>query len=108
MPPATDEEDIAYYFPDPQSCVLFYYAYFSAVSFNLRRPNDITTFGKSFSESFLNFAITLNPSSADSSDVTPPWGLWMGGTEMLFNVTEAGAPDIHSVTTSDALLKRCE
>ena len=70
---------------------------------------DISTFGKSFSESFLNFVMTLNTTLKwDSLDITPDWRLWMGATEMLFNVTEAGAPDIHSVTTSSALLNRCK
>ena len=77
-----------------------------------RRENalkDITTFGKSFSESFLNFVLTLNPTLKwDPSDITPTWELWNGITEMLFNVTEAGAPDIRLVRTSSALLERCE
>ena len=70
----------------------------------------ITAFGKSFSESFLNFVLTLNPTMKwDPSDVTPTWDLWNdGNTEMLFNVTETGAPDIRSVRTSSALLERCE
>ncbi|KAF8801557.1 alpha/beta-hydrolase [Phlegmacium glaucopus] len=69
----------------------------------------ITTFGKSFSESFLNFVMTLNTNFKwDSSDITPTWRFWQpDATEMLFNVTEAGAPDIRSVTTSSALLERC-
>ena len=78
----------------------------------LRRANalnKITTFGKSFSESFLNFVLTLNTTSKwDSSDITPTWEFWNGITEMLFNMTEAGAPDIRSVRTSSALLERCE
>ena len=82
------------------------------VSFcRLNSLNDTTTFGKSFSESFLNFVMTLNPNSKwDSSDITPTWELWndASNTEMLFNVTDAGAPDIRSVITSNALLERCE
>ena len=71
---------------------------------------NITTFGKSFSESFLNFVLTLNTTLKwELSDVTPPtWELWNGINEMLFNVTDAGAPDIHMVRTSSALLERCE
>ena len=71
-----------------------------------------TTFGKSFSESFFNFVLTLDPTMKwDPSDITPAWELWNdggGNIEMLFNVTEGGAPDIRSVRTSDALLERCE
>ena len=77
----------------------------------MRRANiNITAFVKSFSESFLNFVLTLNTTMKwDPSDITPTWELWNdGNTEMLFNVTEAGAPDIHSVMTSSALLERCE
>ena len=85
---------------------------FSLFFFFLYRSNalnNITTFGKSFSESFLNFVLTLNPTLKwDPSDITPTWEFWNGVTEMLFNVTEAGAPDIRSVKTSSALLKRCE
>ena len=87
--------DLLFYFPEA----------FTGVS-----PPLVTTFGKSFSESFLNFALTLNTTMKwDPSDITPTnWELWDGINEMLFNVTESGAPDIHSVTTSSALLERCE
>ena len=44
----------------------------------------------------------------DISDITPTWQCWQhDATEMQFNVTAAGVPDIHSVTTSSALLERC-
>jgi len=93
VPPGFHGQDGAFYFPEVANAS---YA--------------ISTFGKSFSESFLNFVMTLDPNMKwNSSNITPFWGLWTAGdTEMLFNVTEAGAPDIHSVTTSSALLKRCE
>ena len=79
----------------------------------MRRAHiNITTFGKSFSESFLNFVLTLNPTTMKwdpSDDITPPnWELWNGDNEMLFNVTEAGVPDIRPVMTSSALLERCQ
>ena len=77
--------------------------------FGCRANIKITTFGKSFSESFLNFVLTLNTTMKwDPSDVTPNWGLWNGVNEMLFNVTESGAPNIRLVRTSSALLERCE
>ena len=74
---------------------------------------DITTFSKSFSESFLNFVLTLNATSKwdtdPSSDVTPgDWEMWNGVNEMLFNVTEGGEPDIRLVRTESGLLDRCE
>ena len=58
----------------------------------------------------MNFVLTLNATMKwDPSDVTPSnWELWNGVNEMLFNVTESGAPDIRPVRTSIALLERCE
>jgi cholinesterase len=86
---------------------LIYHFFFS---FCCRLNINITTFTKSFSESFLNFVLTLNTTLKwDPSDITPPtWELWNGANEMVFNVTEAGVPDIHTVRTSSALLERCE
>ena len=112
VPPASHAEDVAFYFPvpfvnfaiAPSPMVLFTF-------FNLYSGHQdvITTFGKAFAESFLNFAIFLNPNVKwDLSNITPPWGLWDGNTEMLFNVTESWSPDIHSVTTSTAVLERCK
>jgi hypothetical protein len=82
---------------------------FTIFYFWCRANLNITTFIKSMSESFLNFALTLNTTLKwDPSDITPNWEMWNGVNEMLFNVTEAGAPDIRPVRTSRALLKRCE
>ena len=103
VPPGLHAMDFLFYFPET-FVLLFAGVFPSLVS------TTITTFGKSFSESFLNFALTLNTTMKwDPSDITPTnWELWDGINEMLFNVTESGAPDIHSVTTSSALLERCE
>ncbi|KAF8150917.1 Alpha/Beta hydrolase protein [Crassisporium funariophilum] len=96
VPPGGHGNDVSYYFPSSMNA------------------NGIPAFGnpafdKSFSESFLNFAITLNTNAkTDPANITPAWGMWEGATEMLFNRTEAGAPDIRAVRTSGALLKRCE
>ena len=66
-------------------------------------------FEKSFSESFLNFVRTLNPGiKFDKANITPLWHTWNGANEMLFNRTEAGAPDIRQIKTSSDLLERCE
>ena len=109
MPPGLHAQDTPLVFPT--GFVLFL-AYFSMHLINLRRAhalNDVTTFSKSFAESFLNFVLTLDTNIKwNTADITPTWKLWNGTNEMLFNVTEAGVPDIHSVTTSSALLKRCE
>src|SRR5271154_1085474 len=102
MPPGLHGEDVPYYFPE--SFVFLSFLFSPDSQFNLRSANDlsdISTFGTSFSESFLSFVISLDPNVKwNSSNITPTWGLWMDVTEMLFNVTEAGTPDIHSVTTS--------
>ncbi|KAG6374867.1 hypothetical protein JVT61DRAFT_3372 [Boletus reticuloceps] len=63
-----------------------------------------------FSNSFLAMAISLNPSDKyNASDVTPAhWNAWTSGyTEMLFNVTSSGEPNIYTYTTAAALLNRC-
>ena len=83
----------------------------SLFSFWSRANINITTFSKSFSESFLNFVLTLNATSKwdPSSEITPGnWGMWKGVNEMLFNVTEDGEPDIRLVRTESGLLDRCE
>ncbi|PPQ80632.1 hypothetical protein CVT25_001638 [Psilocybe cyanescens] len=65
-------------------------------------------FLNAFSESFQNFVISLNTNvKTDPTNITPFWKLWNGANEMLFNRTDAGVPDIRAITTSDALLKRC-
>ncbi|KAF8869963.1 Alpha/Beta hydrolase protein [Infundibulicybe gibba] len=65
-------------------------------------------FGKAFSESFLNFVLSLTPDiKYDPTTITPKWNTWEGSTEMVFTRTEAGAPDIRAIKTSNALLERC-
>jgi cholinesterase len=72
-------------------------------------PYANSQFDASFAESFLKFALSLDPNAKfDSADITPHWALWQGSNEMLFNRTEGGDPDIRVVDTSNALLKRCE
>ena len=108
VPPGFHGTDFPFYFPE--SFVFFYLLLLLGFHFtNPREHINITTFGESFSESFLNFVLRLNPNIKwDPSDITPTWELWNGNTEMLFNVTEAGDPDIRAVKTSSALLERCE
>ncbi|KAJ7446375.1 Alpha/Beta hydrolase protein [Mycena latifolia] len=68
-----------------------------------------TAFIDAFAQSFTSFAISLDPNiKVDSTTITPPWRKWsFGQTEMLFNKTDADAPDVRPVRTSDALLERC-
>ncbi|KAJ7819328.1 hypothetical protein B0H13DRAFT_2453378 [Mycena leptocephala] len=44
-----------------------------------------------------------------NATITPAWGKWdVEQTEMLFNQTVDDVPLVEPVTTSDALLKRCQ
>jgi hypothetical protein len=74
------------------------------------RPYDNADFVKSFVQSFMNFIISKNPNTKfDATNPTPTWKNWSSDhTEMLFNQTTAGEPDIRAVSTDPGLLKRCE
>jgi len=57
----------------------------------------------------MDFAMNLNTNAKhDPTNITPPWQLWAGSNEMLFNMTAAGAPVVQPVKTSTALLDRCK
>ncbi|KAF8869965.1 alpha beta-hydrolase [Infundibulicybe gibba] len=91
VPPANHGDDIFYYFP-------------KAGTPRFANPD----FSKAFSGSFLNFVLSLSPDiKSDPTTITPKWDAWEGSTEMVFNRTEAGNPDIQAMKTSSALLKRC-
>ena len=64
-------------------------------------------FVKSFIQSFMNIIISKNPKiKFDSTDPTPTWNKWSSDhTEMLFNQTTVGKPDIRAVSTDPGLLK---
>ena len=92
IPPAIHGDDLPYYFPNGAQPA-FANADFQAA----------------FSGTFLNFAISLDPSVKwNILDITPPFPKWSGSVEMLFNKTETNTPDLRTTTTSEALLKRCE
>jgi hypothetical protein len=63
-----------------------------------------------FVQSFTSFAISLDPNvKVDNATITPAWSKWdVGQTEMLFNQTVGDIPLVEPVTTSDALLERCQ
>ena len=67
-------------------------------------------FDKAFAEAFLDFAISLSPNVKwDSTNGTPSFVQWVESqSEMLFNKTAGGAPDIRRFQTDSGLLKRCE
>jgi len=85
--------DVVYYFPGT-----------STPSF------DNTAFIDAFAQSFTSFIINLDPNiKVDPTTITPPWATFnISNTEMLFNKTAAGVPVVQPITTSDALLERCQ
>ncbi|KAJ7149788.1 Alpha/Beta hydrolase protein [Mycena crocata] len=93
IPPGLHGNDGAYYFPGTST-----------------PPFNNTTFINAFAQSFTSFAISLDPNvKVDTATITPHWNVWNNGnTKMLFNRTEAGQPVVHPITTSNALLGRCE
>ncbi|KAJ7122163.1 Alpha/Beta hydrolase protein [Mycena epipterygia] len=92
IPPALHDRDIPYYFPSRST-----------------PPFDNTAFIDAFAQSFISFAISLDPNiKVDPTTITPTWDLFgVGNTEMLFNKTDAGMSVVHTITTSNALLERC-
>ncbi|KII89685.1 hypothetical protein PLICRDRAFT_52847 [Plicaturopsis crispa FD-325 SS-3] len=96
IPPGTHGVDVSYYFPSRTGLP--------------SPPFNNVSFIKSFSQSFDSFAIALNPNAKfDSQDITPAWAAWTDAnpTEMLFNATANGDPNIHAFMTDQALLERC-
>lgn len=72
-------------------------------------PYNNTDFINSFSKSFLAMVISGDPNvKFDPTDRTPNWKTWnIGATEMVFNETSTGQPEILAATTDLDVLKRC-
>ncbi|KAF9000855.1 Alpha/Beta hydrolase protein [Cyathus striatus] len=83
--------------------------YFTSMNANGIPPFDNAAFDTAFPDSFIDFAMTLNPNLKHNQvDVKPFWSTFnKGDTEMLFNKTDSNMPVIHTFSTSSALLKRC-
>ncbi|THV01054.1 alpha/beta-hydrolase [Dendrothele bispora CBS 962.96] len=67
-------------------------------------------FIKAFSQSFLSFAMSLDPNvKFDRTNILPRWDRYtLGHPAMIFNRTEDGtAPDIHESVADRGLLDRC-
>ncbi|KAJ7056825.1 Alpha/Beta hydrolase protein [Mycena amicta] len=91
VPPAQHGNDVLYYFPTIAT-----------------PPFNNTDFINAFAQSFTSFIIHLNPNVKISPTITPQWATFnAGNTEMLFNMTAAGTPQVQSITTDSKLLKRC-
>ncbi|KAG2068865.1 alpha/beta-hydrolase [Suillus decipiens] len=91
IPPGLHGNDIPYYFTS-----------------DLPSYNN-SQFITSFSNSFMAMAMFQTPDQRYTpGDITPSWSSWQDGlTEMKFNKTFAGAPDVHTFKTDNALLERC-
>ncbi|KAJ7627839.1 Alpha/Beta hydrolase protein [Mycena polygramma] len=100
IPPAFHVVDAEYYFPS----LLVDFPEIVIPIFNN------TAFIDAFAQSFISFAISLDPNiKLDPSTITPKWSRWNAGkTEMLFNKTDTDLPLVWAARTSDALLKRCQ
>ncbi|KAJ7036784.1 Alpha/Beta hydrolase protein [Mycena alexandri] len=62
-----------------------------------------------FAQSFISFAISLDPNTKIDPTMTPTWNQWKEGeTEMVFNKTEDDVPLVKAIKTSDSLLERCQ
>ncbi|KAH8113786.1 cephalosporin esterase [Phellopilus nigrolimitatus] len=93
VPPGTHSSDYYYIFPSSGSPPI---------------PN--AQFSASFTGSFLGVVKSLNPNVNPlfPNSITPQWNQYVfGNTEMLFNITQAGEPDIRAFRTDTGLLERC-
>jgi hypothetical protein len=93
IPPGLHANDVLYYWPS-----IFPPAYQN------------TAFINAFAQIFTSFAISLDPNvKIDPATITPHWNKWdVDHTEMLFNKTDADVPVVKPMTTSNALLERCQ
>ncbi|KAF5361010.1 hypothetical protein D9756_005128 [Leucocoprinus leucothites] len=101
IPPGGHAQDIVYYFPSFPSEMIP-----GGVP-----PFNNPTFINNFAQSFLNFAMNLDPNVKwDPKNTVPRWARWNEEdvTEMLFNKTDSGEPVFHSIRTSGDLLERCD
>ncbi|KZP26485.1 alpha/beta-hydrolase [Athelia psychrophila] len=91
IPPGDHGDDIPYYFT------------------SMGPPYNNTDFVNSFSKSFLAMVLAGDPNvKFDPADRTPNWKTWsVGATEMLFNETSTGQPEILSTSTDPGVLTRC-
>lgn len=68
-------------------------------------------FQASFAGAFMSIVKSADPNVHPPvpNIITPHWSTFdIGHTEMLFNMTESGQPEITPISTDPALLQRCE
>ncbi|KAG1740867.1 Alpha/Beta hydrolase protein [Suillus paluster] len=91
IPPGLHAYDVPYYFT------------------SLGPTYNNSQFITAFSNSFMAMAMYKTPDDRYTpEDITPSWNSWRHGfTEMMFNETSAGAPDVYTFKTDMAVLERC-
>ncbi|KAJ3754100.1 Alpha/Beta hydrolase protein [Lentinula raphanica] len=91
VPPATHGSDLVYYWTSQ-----------GTPAFNN------TAFLDAFQEIFMAFVISQDPNDKTAPTLTPHWNLYsQGETEMVFNRTVNGQPDVRVNSTDQSLLERC-
>ncbi|KAK0496862.1 Alpha/Beta hydrolase protein [Armillaria luteobubalina] len=97
IPPATHGMDVPFFFP--------------SMNANGVPSYSNADFDKAFAESFLAFAISLDPNQTFEPIITPEWDPFKfqqdHQVEMRFNRTENGDPAVSPFTTAEDLLDRC-
>ncbi|KAG0695772.1 Alpha/Beta hydrolase protein [Suillus ampliporus] len=84
--------------------------YFTSLPYYPESPTyNNSHFQTAFSNSFMAMAMYETPDDRYTpGDITPSWNSWRNGyTEMMFNETSAGVPDVYTFKTDMALLERC-
>ena len=73
-------------------------------------PFNNTDLINAFVQSFVSFAISLDPNAkVDPSNITPQWELYgPSGGQVVFNKTVDEKPDVHPAAVDDELLRRCK
>ncbi|KAK1229858.1 hypothetical protein PQX77_007076 [Marasmius sp. AFHP31] len=101
IPPATHGLDLPYYWPS--------YLTLSPSPIPFPETFNNTEFIDAFAQSFVSFAISLDPNAkVDPSNITPQWDLHDISTDrMVFNKTVDNLPDVRLVGTNKDLLARC-
>ncbi|XP_006458946.1 hypothetical protein AGABI2DRAFT_115910 [Agaricus bisporus var. bisporus H97] len=97
IPPGDHGMDVIFYFPNGTP--------------GQDPPFNNTLFINNFGQSFLNFALSLDPNVKwDPANTVPHWAKWndRSRTEMLFNKTSEDEPVFRSISTDAKLLERCE
>ncbi|KAJ3934689.1 MAG: Alpha/Beta hydrolase protein [Lentinula lateritia] len=90
VPPATHGADVVYYFTSQ-----------GTPEFNN------TDFLTAFQTAFMSFVISQDPNDKLNPTITPSWNLYsQGNTEMIFNKTIDGQPDVDVDSTDNDLLQR--